>query len=98
MRAIGYYRLTHKDHNDLSQELQERFEDYCERYLHQPVAIFGDDPGAGMPGNSGQRAARNGNGMRHGNGNRAKPRVPRIRSPNTAACWSISSTHGATSW
>ena len=43
MRAIGYYRLVRESDGELPGRLQERFEEYCERYLHQPVAIFSDD-------------------------------------------------------
>ena len=59
MRAIGYYRLTDSNRDELSESLQERFEEYCERYLHQPVAVFSDDSGAPAPEN----------GTPHDNGN-----------------------------
>ena len=64
MRAIGYYRLVNKEDDDLPDRLQERFEEYCERYLHQPVAVFGDQRHAFAP---------NGNG--NGNGSHA-PKFP----------------------
>ena len=44
MRAIGYYRLIDDEREDLPEALEERFEEYCERYVHQSVAIFGDRP------------------------------------------------------
>ncbi len=44
MRAIRYIRrITDSDHNEDADELHERFEVYCERYLHQPVAVFVDE-------------------------------------------------------
>ena len=43
MRAIGYYRLTGSRENDLNHRLNERFKDYCERFLHQPVAVYSDN-------------------------------------------------------
>lgn len=43
MRAIGYYRLANENDKPQGERLRERFQEYCERYLHQPVAIFGDD-------------------------------------------------------
>ena len=44
MRAIGYYRLRYEDNEEAVEQHHERFEQYCERYLHQPIAIFGDAP------------------------------------------------------
>ena len=64
MRAIGYYRLKNEDSEEAVGEHQERFEQYCERYLHQPVAIFGDVPSAGEL----SRRGSNGNGKSNGNG------------------------------
>ena len=58
MRAIGYYRLTDAGHESIADRLRERFEDYCERYLHQPVAVFTDGQAEG----NGTRASGNGNG------------------------------------
>lgn len=43
MRAIGYYRLTGSEENELNHRLNERFKDYCERFLHQPVAVYSDN-------------------------------------------------------
>lgn len=41
MRAIGYFRA--KDSGATLEQLGERFADYCQRYLHQPIITFGDD-------------------------------------------------------
>lgn len=41
MRAIGYFRVR-DEHSSLSQ-FDERFAEYCDRYLHQPITTFGDD-------------------------------------------------------
>ncbi len=43
MRAIGYFRLVNEDDKQQGERLREDFQLYCERYLHQPVAIFGDE-------------------------------------------------------
>ena len=64
MRAIGYYRLIDDEREDLPEALEERFEEYCERYLHQSVAIFGDLRAAASNGNGNH----NGNGIHNGNG------------------------------
>ena len=45
MRAIGYYRVTDNGHDEPTENLQERFTEYCQRYLHQPIALFGDSAG-----------------------------------------------------
>ena len=45
MRAIGYYRLTDNSADEPTESLQERFTEYCQRYLHQPIAHFEDRPG-----------------------------------------------------
>lgn len=45
MRAIGYYRLNDNRPNDPTEDLQERFTEYCQRYLHQPIALFRDRAG-----------------------------------------------------
>ena len=43
MRAIGYYRLRDRSEFEASEQLRQRFEQYCERYLHQPVAVYSDE-------------------------------------------------------
>ena len=53
MRAIGYYRLIDEDDEQQGERLREDFQEYCERYLHQPVAIFGDEDVSGSAGDSG---------------------------------------------
>lgn len=56
MRAIGYYRLGDEQGHPACEQAQAEFEEYCERYLHQPVAIFVDEAGvddAGAGGNGG---------------------------------------------
>ena len=58
MRAIGYYRFRDEDEDEATEEHHERFEQYCQRYLHQPVAIFGD----ALPSGNGPFANGNGNG------------------------------------
>lgn len=44
MRAIGYYRLSVEGEQEqpLDEQIQSDFENYCERYMHQPVAAFVD--------------------------------------------------------
>lgn len=42
MRAIGYYRLDDDQGHPPCEQAQAEFQEYCERYLHQPVAIFVD--------------------------------------------------------
>lgn len=44
MRAIGYYRLSVEGEHEqpLDEQMQSDFENYCERYMHQPVAAFMD--------------------------------------------------------
>lgn len=44
MRAIGYYRLSAEGEQEqpLDEQIQSDFENYCERYMHQPVAAFVD--------------------------------------------------------
>lgn len=44
MRAIGYYRLSVQGEQEqpLDEQIQSDFENYCERYMHQPVAAFVD--------------------------------------------------------
>lgn len=44
MRAIGYYRLSveGEQKQPLDEQIQSDFENYCERYMHQPVAAFVD--------------------------------------------------------
>lgn len=69
MRAIAYYRLKDDDDEDAVEEHNERFEQYCERYLHQPVAIFGDALA------NGEAHFANGNGNGHGEGG-LKSRFP----------------------
>ena len=71
MRAIGYYRLTDTDHEG-SEQLQERFEEYCERYLHQPIAIFADAPDAEQGENQ------NGNGNGSDSNSRSLPEYGRM--------------------
>ena len=49
MRAIGYYRLDNDGQAEGQppcEQARAEFEEYCERYLHQPVAIFVDEAGA----------------------------------------------------
>ena len=41
MRAIGYFRV--RDNSSTLDELGERFVEYCDRYLNQPIITFGDD-------------------------------------------------------
>ena len=56
MRAIGYYRLVGSGEDDLNHRLNERFRDYCERFLHQPVAVYSDnhtDDGGGQANGNG---------------------------------------------
>ena len=70
MRAIGYYRLINENDDDLPERLQERFEEYCERYLHQPVAVFSDeDQTVGLT---------NGNGNGNGSHRRKFPQYGRM--------------------
>ena len=64
MRAIGYFRTTDGENDDLPDYLQERFKEYCERYLHQPVAVFRDIPDA----HSDFSIFGSGNGNGNGNG------------------------------
>ena len=40
MRALGYYRS--KNGPESLSELKDEFEDYCDRYVHQGMATFGD--------------------------------------------------------
>lgn len=90
MRAIGYfgyYRTINGEGEERADQLQERFKDYCERYLHQPVAIFcdeicsndtdeaaegGDVLNADML-DAAEAAHVNGNGGSHANGNSNAP-------------------------
>lgn len=60
MRAIGYYRLGDEQGQPACEQARAEFREYCERYLHQPVAIFVDDAGvddadAGGGGGMGRR-------------------------------------------
>ena len=65
MRAIGYYRLTDSEQSDLNDRLNERFKDYCERYLHQPVAIFRDSrPNRGNGHLNGNGSSNGSHGLR----------------------------------
>ena len=67
MRAIGYYRLRDKIKEETPKQLHERFEQYCERYLHQPVAVFWDEFSAVEISYGGGNSNGNGNG-RHARG------------------------------
>ncbi len=42
MRAIGYYRIRSSRHHETPEQLEASFYEYCESYLHQPIALFGD--------------------------------------------------------
>ena len=41
MRAIGYFRSGNGIGS--TKDMEELFTDYCSRYLHQPVNIFGEN-------------------------------------------------------
>ena len=64
MRAIGYYRLTDNEQDEPTENRQERFAEYCQRYLHQPVALFGDT--AGEARSADENAEGNGDGSDSG--------------------------------
>lgn len=57
MRAIGYYRLSAESENEqpLGEQIQSDFENYCERYMHQPVVAFVDVTDADADRRGGER-------------------------------------------